>query len=415
MVDSDRMASKTIAIAGAGLAGSLAALELADRGNGVVLYDCADAPLEGASFVNEGKIHLGYVYAADPSGRTARKMLEGAFAFRPAICRWMDRKLFEATVTGPFDYAVPEGSQLPAGRIEEHFAKVTDLIASLSAAGGDYLGFGKLPRYRPLKEHGYGSADQRILAVYSTPERAVDTHRIAEAIRGAVLSHPRIEFRPGQRVEKFSSDGRGWRVHTQTGGDGPYDTVVNAAWHNRRLVDRNSGFADSGSWFLRYKAAVLLPDRFDDLRNFTLMLGSYGDLVRYPSRRVYASWYPTMMLASTREIELAIPVLSAGERNALIETSLRELSRFYPPLERFLGSAEIVSASLTGGHIVARGETDIADRESRLHQRTDIGVFALDDGYFSLESGKYTTTPLFAKQAADAISPPVSVHRSMRV
>ena len=81
------MSKPTIAVLGAGLQGTCVALELAARGRRVDLYDRQSACLTGASLANEGKIHLGYVYANDASRRTARAMTRGALCFAPQIGR----------------------------------------------------------------------------------------------------------------------------------------------------------------------------------------------------------------------------------------------------------------------------------------------------------------------------------------
>ena len=52
-----------IAVLGAGLQGACIALELARRGHEVDLIDQDVQPLNRASLRNEGKIHLGFVYA----------------------------------------------------------------------------------------------------------------------------------------------------------------------------------------------------------------------------------------------------------------------------------------------------------------------------------------------------------------
>jgi 2-polyprenyl-6-methoxyphenol hydroxylase-like FAD-dependent oxidoreductase len=59
---------------GAGLTGTCVALELADAGCGVDLYDREALSLSRASYNNEGKIHLGFVYGQDATGRTAETM-----------------------------------------------------------------------------------------------------------------------------------------------------------------------------------------------------------------------------------------------------------------------------------------------------------------------------------------------------
>ena len=72
-----------VAVLGAGIMGSATALLLARGGARVVLFDRAPRPFAGASRWNEGKIHLGHLYAADPSLQTARCVLPGGLAFKP--------------------------------------------------------------------------------------------------------------------------------------------------------------------------------------------------------------------------------------------------------------------------------------------------------------------------------------------
>ena len=59
------MKNKRIAILGAGGLGVCTALELANRGYLVDLYEENNAPVKKASYVQEGKIHLGLIYAMD--------------------------------------------------------------------------------------------------------------------------------------------------------------------------------------------------------------------------------------------------------------------------------------------------------------------------------------------------------------
>ena len=72
---------KRIGVLGAGIQGSCVALELARRGYRVDLLDKNELAVSQASLQNEGKIHLGFVYASDSSLRTASRMLEGSRRF----------------------------------------------------------------------------------------------------------------------------------------------------------------------------------------------------------------------------------------------------------------------------------------------------------------------------------------------
>ena len=73
-----------VAVLGGGLQGCCTALALAGRRLGVTLFDKNEALLTKAAIANEGKIHLGYMYAGDPTLSTAKTMLAGALAFGKA-------------------------------------------------------------------------------------------------------------------------------------------------------------------------------------------------------------------------------------------------------------------------------------------------------------------------------------------
>ena len=65
------MSRGTVAIVGAGLQGCCAAIAMAQAGWRVTLFEANPVLMDEASRWNEGKLHLGYVYAKDPSLRTA--------------------------------------------------------------------------------------------------------------------------------------------------------------------------------------------------------------------------------------------------------------------------------------------------------------------------------------------------------
>ena len=52
--------------------GCCLALDLVQKGYEVDLIDAAETPMTGASLNNEGKIHLGFVYASDPPKKHIR-------------------------------------------------------------------------------------------------------------------------------------------------------------------------------------------------------------------------------------------------------------------------------------------------------------------------------------------------------
>ena len=90
-----------IAVLGGGLQGCCIALALAERRARVTLYDRNDALMTQAAVVNEGRMHLGYIYAADTSLATARMMIRGGLAFAPFIERYVGLSPGELAPSGP--------------------------------------------------------------------------------------------------------------------------------------------------------------------------------------------------------------------------------------------------------------------------------------------------------------------------
>src|SRR5687768_6580307 len=95
-------------------------MELAAHGIRVDLYDKNHLCISQASANNEGKIHLGYVYAKDPTLSTARMMVKGAITFAPLLRRWLGQEIDSIPVSSPFHYVIHRDSQLTVSQVEKH-------------------------------------------------------------------------------------------------------------------------------------------------------------------------------------------------------------------------------------------------------------------------------------------------------
>jgi len=84
--------STDILIHGAGLQGTGVALELARRGIRVTLMDAEPRAMNRASLRNEGKIHLGFIYADDRTLGSAFLQIDGALRFRAILAHWIGRR-----------------------------------------------------------------------------------------------------------------------------------------------------------------------------------------------------------------------------------------------------------------------------------------------------------------------------------
>ena len=84
------MSRRRVAVLGAGIMGCSVAIQLARRGFDVTVFDREPAPMAAASRWNEGKIHLGYIYGADPTLATAQHLLTGGLLFEDRLCELID-------------------------------------------------------------------------------------------------------------------------------------------------------------------------------------------------------------------------------------------------------------------------------------------------------------------------------------
>jgi hypothetical protein len=192
--------------------------------------------------------------------------------------------------------------------------------------------------------------------------------------------------------------GRSWRI------DAP--VVVNCLWDGRLAIDREMGVCPQRPWVYRLKYRLLgrLPDRLRDLPSLTMMLGRFGDIVNDGSGGVYLSWYPTCLRGWSSDVTVpetwktpCADGLPVAESRELIDGTLEALDAIVP------GLADCRIHSVAAGVIFSWGATDIDDLSSELHRRDDIGPVAYD-GYVTVNTGKLTAAPLFARRVADLLA-----------
>jgi hypothetical protein len=295
--------------------------------------------------------------------------------------------------TQPFEYVVHKESMLSVTAVETHF----DRIAELSPQNGRLPVWKRLSR-KSLEEH-YNP--ELISAAYITNEIAIDPHGIAELLRPLLRVTPRIALRTSSTVVGVGIGRKGYVVYlADQEQDGPFAAVVNALWANRWIADGSLGHANCETSLTRVKLGISLKHP-SKIPTFTAMLGRFGDVVQYPSGRVYLSWYPDCMVAA---IKSTTPRnwerhLQGFDGPAVAERSLSALARICPPLADISPN---VTKDIAGGAIIAFGESDIDDPQSRLHQRHQIGISSWGN-YHSVNTGKYTLGPILASRVANRI------------
>ncbi|WP_137124239.1 FAD-dependent oxidoreductase [Roseomonas sp. HF4] len=396
------MMAGRIAVLGAGLMGCCLALALARRGLQVVVFERREAAMLEASLHSEGKLHLGFVYAADPSLRTAALMQRGAACFAAILERWLGAGVLDPLQSEPFVYAVHRDSQLSVPSIEAHFARVQALwTGPPEQAAWRRLSPGELE----------ASFDPGLVrAAYRTGERAVDTGRVAELLRDALRADPRVELRTGFDVAAVAGTAGAFRVHGTVQGaacrDGPFAQIVNCLWANRPAVDVASGLEARPAAMIRHKVGLFLQAEAGADRgapSTTFVLGPFGDIVAWPCGRLYLAWYPAGMVGVARQVARTDwrAVRAGLDAPAIAAATIAALARLCPRLAAVVAGARPV---VDGGAIYALGATDIDDPRSRLHQRSEVGLVAAQDGYHSVDTGKYTLAPLLAEDLATRIA-----------
>jgi glycine/D-amino acid oxidase-like deaminating enzyme len=402
-----------VGVLGGGLQGCCTALELASRGAEVTIFDKNDTLLSRAAIANEGKIHLGYMYAADPTLSTAKVMMTGALAFAPFFERHLGQSASLFATSVPATYVVHRSSQHGVDEVSAYLRAVHALLNS--AAERNKGAYFEKDLSAPLR---FWSASERAekfnpeiaqLAV-STPEIAVNPTRLALNLRERLASNALIEVRCQCNVTGAEQEGERIRVAIDSNGDISqhcFDHVVNALWDGRFALNETLGYRANRPWLhrLKYGVGFRLPVDAKQPPSVTFVSGPFGEVVSYADGTVYLTWYPTCLQAISSQL---VPpdwqtYPSEPLRSQIISGTLCALAEIVPLL-RDLDAQNLPEVTVKGGAIVAWGKTDIYDPTSELHRRFEIGVTS-EGRFHSIDPGKLTMAPYFAEVCADRIRP----------
>lgn len=405
-----RARSERVAVLGAGIMGCSVALELARRGCSVVLVDAADVPFSGASRWNEGKIHLGYLYAGDPSLSTARSVLPGGLAFADMAGELVGCDVAPAMTAQDDLYVVHRDSVVDADAMQARFEVLSALVSS-SPGANRYPGDASRRRMQALTRGELERCvDTRlIVAGFRVPERSISTGWLADRYVDAVRAEPRIELAMATRVDGVRTQqtaGREcWHLDSVPPVDGDFDAVVNALWAGRLAIDRSVGLESAPGWSHRYRLSLFVhtvrPVAADSM---VVSTGPFGDIKNYDGRNFYLSWYPTGLLVEGLEVlPPEIPLIDEAARQSAIGAIRAGLGALIPSAHAILDQADAVQ--LQGGWVFAQGKGSLADPASSLHRRDRFGI-AQRGNYFSVDTGKYSVAPWLARQVADRLAGP---------
>jgi glycine/D-amino acid oxidase-like deaminating enzyme len=401
-----------VAVLGAGIMGSSVALELARRGADVVLVDAADAPFSGASRWNEGKLHLGFLYAGDPSLSTARSVLPGGLAFVDRVRELTGCDPTPAISAQDDLYLVHRDSVVNADAMRSRFSELSNLVRAQPAANR-YPGDPSDGRMHELTRHELAelAGAEAIVAAFRVPERSIATTWVAERYLDALRAEPRIACCMATRVDGVRAVEHGsrqrWRVDADRSIDGEFDAVVNASWAGRLRIDRSVGLVAAPGWSHRYRVSLFVRTcRPLACSSMVICTGPFGDIKNYNGRDFYLSWYPAGLLVEGHDLAPPrVPVLSGAMRQSVIADIGDALGALIPSSREILASA--ASIEVEGGWVFAQGRGSLADPASTLHRRDRFGLTS-QGSYLSVDTGKYSTAPWLALQIAERLMPGTS-------
>ncbi|MEZ5873578.1 MAG: FAD-dependent oxidoreductase [Hyphomicrobiales bacterium] len=396
---------KRIAVLGAGIMGSSVALFLARKGVEVTLIDAAPRPFSGASRWNEGKIHLGYLYSADPTLESARALLPGGLAFKSLVEELIGSSIDNATTRENDLYLVNRKSVVDAAAMRRYFDTVAQLVRSHPAAK-NYLVDVSHSRIEPLSRQELGSLvdTQEIVAGFRVPERSVSTLWVADRYVDALSDEPRIALCMGTKVLGIvPKDTLGhWQVSTEPAPAGTFDFVVNTLWEGRLAVDATLGLKPEPGWSHRYRLSLFVrTSRNLSVPSAVIAVGPFGDIKNYNSQEFYLSWYPAGLIAEGHSIlPPSRPSLDDADRDEISAAIARGLCRVLAPAGAVVEAADCTM--LGGGWVFALGKGALDDPAATIHRRDRFGIRRYGS-YISVDTGKYSIAPWIARRLVEEI------------
>lgn len=394
-----------VIIMGAGIQGICCALALADSCNEIILIDKTPEPLLRSGLRNEGKIHMGFVYANDPGFRTASLMLQSALQFAPLIETFIGRPVDWIPLRAKkFSYLILNDTMVAEDKILQHYARLQQEYNQIKSGSLHYMGV----QLDSIWEDSYNQPPiinfDRIQRCIPTEEVAIDLVKFRDLLLGEIAKRSNIHFLGNCDIKSIEQTTYGYTIQGLNGDQKAWtkesSTVINCLWENRLYFDKQLGISPQKKWVYRLKHRILgkASANIAALDSYTFVLGAFGDIVNYSDESTYLSWYPACMsgwstdLTTPQSWEDACNGKMVLENNRdWVNKALVELDTYFPGMKDFEVN------QIDGGIIFSWGKTDIVDNESELHQRFNIGIHQ-QEGYFSIDTGKFTSAPLFAQE-----------------
>ena len=400
------MSRRRVAVLGAGIMGCSVAIQLARRGFDVTVFDRELEAMAAASRWNEGKIHLGYIYGADPTLSTARHLLTGGLLFAERLRELIDADLADHVTAVDDIYLVHRDSLVGPEVLRLKFDQISSLVREHPDASRYLVDVSNARTEEIPADELRTIAGADILAAFRVPERSVETRWVADRLIGAAASTAGIAFRLGTVVVG---------VEARDGSHGPW-SVRTYDSEEEKFRSRRERALERASDDRRHRRPR--PGAAMDPSVPAVRVHTYAHEVRPAERarrrrplrrceelqrsRLLHLLVPRGLTGQSSDLELeAPPVPTGAAADAFIARVRGALEPLMPGLGRVFDDAE--SAIVHGGFVFAQGSGALDDPRSGLHRRDRYGV-QRRGSYFSVDTGKYSTAPWLARELAMEIA-----------
>jgi hypothetical protein len=380
---------QSIAVIGGGSLGTLIALQLSNLGLDVEVFESKSELLRGASYIGEGKIHLGYTFGLS-QGSTYENLIKAAFNFGDIVQDALRTTINWTDLTSiPFTYTVDKNSLITPDEFIRYATNIGKIIGEKNQQ--IYLG---TPAREIMKLVRTSESN------FLTTERAVDLEKLSLLLVKEVNKRENITVYLNSEISmiEINKSNKYILKSKNTIVEKEFDYVINCTWNKRHFLDR---FILKNLPVLNYRTKLYVSAQ-TNLREvaFTRILGKFGDLIIFKTGRLYASDYLTGLTSFENSI---YPGFS--ERESLPDDLVKKhweylIFRFSIELPELSEIKNIVTLERS---VVAEGDSDIDQIDSGLHQRTP-DYLARKGNYISALATKFTNVPEISKKIVDWIS-----------
>lgn len=404
---------KKVIVLGSGIQGVCCAAALSHQGYDVTIVEKAKEVFARTSKNNEGRVHLGFTYALDRSTATGALVMQSALHFSSIFEEWFGKVDWSRYLLAKGYYLVHKSSSLLTEEELISYYEQLGTIYSNYINNDDTLSyFGSRPKrlFKVLNALPTFISDVNVSRVITTEERIVEMIYFRDLLLSN-LKRMKIKVLTETEAKLVERKGRGFIVLASTKGSQELklqaNIVVNCLWNNRIVFDKHLGITTLKNPLYRFKYGIL-GKVATTVPNCTIVSGAFGNVSpRLDGRHAYISWHPECMRAISTDGTTPPAWENAFEKNNIrdvespwVKNTINSLKDFVP------GLATFKPYKVLPGIICSAGTTDIQDKDSQVHRRAaHMGIYSFD-GYFSVDTGKFASAPLFAKKLAKMIGTP---------